>query len=271
MVIFRCIIWVKPCPSTDPMIMNIQAITSTPDEVVPMHINNVRFHPESYPANNTYPFNLQAFHSTPGLSFETNITFFIGENGSGKSTLLKAIARRCGIHIWEEERGRFGNNPYEEDLFKYIDVSWSDDKKPGAFFSSERYQHLAKIIDEWAISDPKLLDYFGGKSLMSQSHGESFMAFFQSRYKIEGLYFMDEPETALSPRRQIEFVRLLMNQSRDGHAQFIIATHSPILLSCPGATIVSFDHQALKILAYDQSDYYLIYRDFLLNREKYLV
>jgi predicted ATPase len=236
-----------------------------------MHVSNVRFHPGNYPANDTYPFNLQAFHNTPGLSFETNITFFIGENGSGKSTLLKAIARRCGIHIWEEERGRFGNNPLEEDLFKYIDVTWTMDKKPGAFFSSERYQHLAKIIDEWAISDPKLLDYFGGKSLMSQSHGESFMAFFRSRYKIEGLYFMDEPETALSPRRQIEFVRLLMDQCTDGHAQFIIATHSPILLSCPDSTIISFDHQALKTTAYEQTDYSLIYRDFLLNREKYLV
>jgi predicted ATPase len=236
-----------------------------------MHVNKVRFHPESYPAKDTYPFNLKVLHNTPELIFETNITFFIGENGSGKSTLLKAIARRCGIHIWEEERGRFGNNPLEEELFKYIDVSWSDDKKPGAFFSSERYQHLAKIIDEWAISDPKLLDYFGGKSLMSQSHGESFMAFFKSRYTIEGLYFMDEPETALSPRRQIEFVQLLMNQCRDGHAQFIIATHSPILLSCPGATIVSFDHKTLKIIAYEATDYYLIYRDFLLNREKYLV
>lgn len=235
-----------------------------------MHISSMTFHPENYPAKDNYPFNLLAFHNTPGLSFRTNITFFIGENGSGKSTLLKAIARRCGIHIWEEDRGRFGNNPYEEDLFKYIEVAWSLDKKPGAFFSSERYQHLAKIIDEWAISDPKLLDYFGGKSLMSQSHGESFMAFFRSRYRIEGIYFMDEPETALSPRRQIEFLRLLLSQSRDGHAQFIIATHSPILLSCPGSTIVSFDHQALRTIAYEETDYYLIYRDFLLHREHYL-
>ncbi|MGO9147650.1 MAG: AAA family ATPase [Desulfomonilia bacterium] len=235
-----------------------------------MHINKVTFSPESYPVHDIYPFNLQTFHDSLSLVFETNITFFIGKNGSGKSTLLKAIARRSGIHIWEEDRGRFGKNPYEEDLFKYIDVSWTCDKKPGAYFSSERYQHLAKIIDEWAISDPGLLDYFGGKSLMSQSHGESFMAFFRSRYKIEGLYFMDEPETALSTRRQIEFVQLLSSQSRDGHAQFIVATHSPILLSCPGATIVSFDHHTLKMVPYENTDYYLIYRDFLLHRERYL-
>ncbi|HVN71088.1 MAG TPA: AAA family ATPase [Desulfomonilia bacterium] len=234
-----------------------------------MHISKITFHPDSYPTRDTYPFDLQVFHSTSPLAFETNITFFIGENGSGKSTLLKAIARRSGIHIWEEDRGRYGKNPYEEDLFKYIDVAWTDSKKPGAFFSSERYQHLAKIIDEWAISDPDLLDYFGGKSLMSQSHGESFMSFFRSRYKIEGLYFMDEPETALSPRRQIEFMQLLTSQSRDGHAQFIIATHSPILLSCPGARIISFDQQALHAVDYEDTDYYLIYRDFLLHRERY--
>ncbi len=235
-----------------------------------MHIHKTIFHPEQYPVKDSYPFNLQVFNITAHVDFKTNITFFIGENGSGKSTLLKAIARRCGIYIWEEDRARYGGNPYVEDLFKYIDVAWSADKKPGAFFSSERYQHLAKIIDEWSISDPGLLDYFGGKSLMSQSHGESFMSFFKSRYQIEGVYFMDEPETALSPRRQIEFVQLLMDQSTDAHAQFIIATHSPILLSCPGATIVSFDHQQLTMMDYEDTDYYRIYRDFLLNREKYL-
>jgi len=138
------------------------------------------------------------------------------------------------------------------------------------FFSSERYQHLAKIIDEWAISDPKLLEYFGGRSLLSQSHGESFMSYFTSRFAIEGIYFLDEPETALSPRRQIEFVKTLVEHTRDGHAQFIIATHSPILLSCPGAVIWSFDGHELKELAYEDTDYFLIYRDFLLHRERYM-
>jgi predicted ATPase len=235
-----------------------------------MHIESVTLHPDRYPTRDPYPFNLEVFHSPGSLRFETNITFFIGENGSGKSTLLKAIARRCGIHIWEEDRSRYGNNPYEEDLFKYLDVAWRGMRKPGMFFSSERYQHLAKIIDEWAISDPRLLEYFGGKSLLSQSHGESFMSYFKARYAIEGLYFLDEPETALSPRRQIEFVRLLMDQSSDGHAQFVIATHSPILLSCPGAVIISFDGRAMKRIAYEQTDYYTIYRDFLLHRERYL-
>ncbi len=235
-----------------------------------MHITNVTLHPERYPSTELYPFNLQVFHTRRDLPFRKAITFFIGENGSGKSTLLKAIARRCSIHIWEEDRSRYGNNPHEEDLFKYLDVAWEDSRKPGMFFSSERYQHLAKIIDEWAISDPKLLEYFGGRSLLSQSHGESFMSYFTSRFAIEGIYFLDEPETALSPRRQIEFVKTLVEHTRDGHAQFIIATHSPILLSCPGAVIWSFDGHELKELAYEDTDYFLIYRDFLLHRERYL-
>lgn len=236
-----------------------------------MHIEKVTFKPGTYPSRALYPFNLSVFHNTPSLMFETNITLFIGENGTGKSTLLKAITRCCGIHIWEENLGRrFDHNLYEEDLYRYIDVAWTNGKKPGAFFSSETYQHLTKSIDDWASSDPGLMNYFGGKSLISQSHGESFMSFFKSRYKIEGLYFLDEPETALSPRRQIEFVRMLSNLSRDGHAQFIIATHSPILMSCPDAAIISFDHATLKKVAYEETDYYVIYKDFLLHRERYL-
>lgn len=235
-----------------------------------MHIESVTFRPSDYPARDIYPFSLAVFQEPARIAFETDITFFVGENGSGKSTLLKAIARRCGVYIWEEDRARFGNNPHEEDLFRYIDVEWKNGMKPGAFFSSERFQHLSKVIDELACSDPKLLDYFGGKSLLSQSHGESFMSFFQSRYRIEGIYFLDEPETALSPKRQIEFVKLLHEQSGNGHAQFIIATHSPILLSCPNAVIISFDSSALTKTTYEETDYYLIYRDFLLDRQRYL-
>jgi predicted ATPase len=102
---------------------------------------------------------------------------------------------------------------------------------------------------------------------MSQSHGESFMSYFRARYSVEGVYFLDEPETALSPRRQIEFIELLEEQGSDGHAQFVIATHSPILLSCPGARIMCFDGGTLTEKAYEETDYYLIYHDFLLARE----
>jgi len=236
-----------------------------------MHLKKLTLRPQDYPVKDIYPFNLDVFKSSPALEFDTKITFFCGENGSGKSTLLKAVTKRCGIYIWKEYgKTRFDYNPYEDELYRYIDIEWADGKKPGAYFSAESYEHLATIIDDWASCAPGLLDYFGGKSLITQSHGESFMSFFKSRYKIEGVYFLDEPETALSPKRQIEFLRLLTLMSADGHAQFVIATHSPILLSCPGAKIISFDGEKLEPIHYEETDYYRIYRDFLLDREKYL-
>jgi predicted ATPase len=235
-----------------------------------MHIKSVTLNSTRFPRDDVYPFNLDILRNSGTLNFERNITFFIGDNGTGKSTLLKAITKRSGIHIWmESDRTRFRDNPFEEELYRYIDVAWTDGRKPGAYFAAESYQHLAQIIDEWASADPNLLTYFGGKSLVAQSHGESFMSFFRSRYHIEGVYFLDEPETALSPRRQIEFLRLLEELGRDGHAQFIIATHSPILLSCPEAAIISFDGTALAGIAYEETDYYLIYRDFMLKQGRF--
>jgi predicted ATPase len=96
------------------------------------------------------------------------------------------------------------------------------------------------------------------------------LSLFANRYKIEGLYLSDEPETALSPKSQLELLRLLMRMSKAGHAQFIIASHSPILLACPGATIYSFDHIPIKEIQYEDTEYYQVYKDFFQNREKYL-
>ena len=232
-----------------------------------MHIASLALDPARFPDAAVYPFNLPILHQTRRIDFETNVTMFAGENGSGKSTLLKAMTRRCGIYMWTENcwsRSHF--NPHEESLCNYIDVTWTAGRKPGAFFSAETYEHLSKMIELWAADDPKLLDYFGGKSLIEQSHGESFMSFFKSRYTIEGVYFLDEPETALSPKRQLEFMEFLRDMGRDGHAQFIIATHSPLLLGCPGATIFSFDHAGIIRVTYEETDHFKLYREYLLNQ-----
>jgi predicted ATPase len=234
-----------------------------------MHLSSITLHPNQFPNTTAYPFNLPLFQNTPRLEFATNVTFFAGENGSGKSTLLKAIAKKCGIHLWTEECwSRVHYNPYEDELRQHLSVAWTNGQKPGAFFSAETYEHMTKMIDQWAATDPKLLDYFGGKSLIEQSHGESFMSFFKSRYTIEGVYFLDEPETALSPKRQLEFLAFLDQMGRDGHAQFIIATHSPILLSCPSATIFSFDHSSIAQVKYEETEHFRVYRDFILQRVK---
>jgi len=198
------------------------------------------------------------------------VTFFIGENGSGKSTLLEAIARRCNIHIWSGvEYTRVNPNPYEQALFLYLEVEWTNGILPGSFFSSQIFRNFAQLVEIWEADNPGQIDCFGGKSLLTQSHGQSLMSYFKSRYKIKGLYLMDEPETALSPKSQLQLLHLLQEMSRLGHAQFIIATHSPILLACPGAVIYSFDHTPLKEIQYEETDHYRIYKTFMENPERH--
>ena len=236
-----------------------------------MHIAKLTLLSDDYPSKQHYPFNLPLLHQTEGIEFSSAVTFFVGENGTGKSTLLEALARKCGIHIWQPmERTRFRYNPYENQLFRFITVEWTDGIVPGSFFASQVFRHFSQLLDEWAHSDPGLLEYFGGQSLMAQSHGQSLMSFFASRFKIKGLYLLDEPETALSAKTQLGLLGLLNELSGAGHAQFIIATHSPILLACPQATIYSFDHVPPRQINYEDTAHYQVYKDFLNNRDKYL-
>lgn len=205
------------------------------------------------------------------IRFRSPVTFFVGENGTGKSTLLEAIARKCGIHIWEGmERTRYEKNPYEKALHYATSVAWTDGAVPGSFFASQIFRNFAQLLDEWAALDPGLLDYFGGKSLISQSHGQSLLAFFRSRYRLRGLYLVDEPETALSPRSQLELLRLLGEATQADGAQFVIATHSPILTACPGAEIYSFDSVPAERVEYEATEHYRIYESFMRDRGPYL-
>lgn len=235
-----------------------------------MHLLNVKFHPEKFPTRDHYPFHLDVFRRTPQIEFTTPVTFFAGQNGTGKSTLLEAISVKCGIHIWKnEQRVRYQSNPYEDQLHRVMSIRWTDGSVPGSFFGSQIFQHFAQLLDEWAAGDPGLLEYFGGESLLTKSHGESLMAFFKARYKVKGLYLLDEPETALSPQSQIELLKVLSHARHSGQTQFIIATHSPILLACPGSTIYDFDRVPLQPIDYEETAYFRIYKDFMNNREKY--
>jgi predicted ATPase len=236
-----------------------------------MHLKKVTLQPEKYPTDQCYPFNLPLFHETSEVVFDAPVTFFAGENGTGKSTLIEALARACNIHIWRNSAGsRPEYNPYEEELHKFIKVEWTDGFVAGSFFGSRIFQHFTELLDEWAAADRGQLNYFGGKSLTTQSHGQSLMSFFRSRYSIKGLYLLDEPETALSPRSQIELLDILQNMSSAGHAQFIVATHSPLLLACPAASIYDFNSIPVQKIPYEETDHYRIYKDFLENRKKYL-
>ena len=236
-----------------------------------MHLKRVTLQSDGYPTTAFYPFNLPIFFKTDAISFETAVTLFAGENGSGKSTLLRALAQACGIHIWREiEETRFDRNPYENRFQDFLKVQWANGKVAGSYFGSDIFRDFARILDVWAAADPAQLDHFGGRSLMSQSHGESILSFFKSRYRIKGLYLLDEPEVALSPRSQLKFMDLLRQPQITAQAQFIIATHSPLLLACPGARIYSFDDAPIRPVRYEETEHYLIYRDFLNNRDDFL-
>jgi len=236
-----------------------------------MHLKHVTLLSEKYPTTEHYPFNLPLFQKTEAIQFYTPVTFFVGENGTGKSTLLEAMTHRCGIHIWRDvERTRYQVNPYEKRLPQYIRVEWVNGQVPGSYFGADTFNYFTRSLDEWAAADPGMLQYFGGQSLVTQSHGQSLMSYFRSRYKIKGLYLMDEPETALSPRSQVGLAKLLQEMGQAGHAQFIVATHSPILLACPGARIFSFDHSMVRPITYEETDYYRLYKAFMNNPEKFL-
>lgn len=236
-----------------------------------IYLKRVNIHPEKFPVLDHYPFNLKLFQNTEQISFTNPITFFVGENGTGKSTLLKAIAYRCGIHIWQSEFNlRYEENPYEEDLYKTLSVNWAQGPVKGSFFGSQIFTHFAKNLEEWAINDDKMLDYFGGKSLITQSHGQSLMSYFKSRYTLKGLYFLDEPETALSPSSLIELLNLLIKIRKQGHAQFIVATHSPLLLACPNCQIYDFNTTRINPTTYKETDYYKIYKTFMNQPDDYI-
>ncbi len=235
-----------------------------------MHLKRVSLYPENFPDRTIYPFSLEVLQQTRSLDFTRPVTFFAGENGAGKSTLLKAISRKCDIHIWQDtERTRYKYNQHEDDLYRYLQVDWADGPVPGSFFSGQLFQDFTRFLDEWAKADPGILEYFGGSSLLTLSHGQSIMSFFEARYKIKGIYLMDEPETALSPQSQIKLLKIWKRMSDAGHAQFIVASHSPILLAYPGATIYSFDYSPVKKISYEDTEYYRLYKDFLNNRESY--
>jgi len=141
---------------------------------------------------------------------------------------------------------------------------------PGSYFSSDIFRDFAVALDEFAAADPGMLKYFGGKSLMNQSHGESLLSYFSARYSIKGLYLLDEPETALSPASQVKLIKIITEAAAKGDAQFIIVSHSPILLACPGASIYSLDETPPRVVEYEETEYFKVYKEFLEDREKYL-
>jgi predicted ATPase len=211
-----------------------------------------------------HPFNVPAFSRGIDLTFRSKVTFFVGENGSGKSTLLEALAECCGFGpeggSRDHHRAAFAErSPFAQALR----LSWRPKVSEGFFLRAESFYNFATYLE--GVSDMRR---YGGKSLHAQSHGESFLALFAHRFE-QGLYILDEPEAALSPQRQLSFLRIIHDLATPGHAQFLIATHSPIILSYPGAVLFSLDGDEIRETRYEDTSHFLVTRDFLNSPERF--
>lgn len=232
-----------------------------------MYITKVKINRESFPTQQSYPFNIPAIRNTPQLALSKPIAFFVGENGSGKSTLLDAITRKCGVHVWDKPRRHVAHhNPYETRLVNHVDVTWANGRVSGSLFRAETFHDLADFLDDVALCDPGQLEYHGGRILNTLSHGEGILSYFGGRFRVKGLYFLDEPEAALSPASQLKFLKLLQQLGSEGRAQFVIATHSPILLACPGAQIFSFGDACIEEVSYHDTSHFQIYHKFFMDQ-----
>ena len=211
-----------------------------------------------------HPFNVPAFSRGIDLTFRTNVTFFVGENGSGKSTLLEALAECCGFNpeggSRDHQREAFAERSA---LAEALRLSWLPKVAEGFFMRAESFYNFATYIEQ--VSN---LRAYGGKSLHAQSHGESFLSLFTHRFE-QGLYILDEPEAALSPQRQLCFLRVIHDLETPGEAQFLISTHSPILLAYPGAVLFSLDGGSIREVEYRDTEHYRVTWDFLNAPERY--
>jgi predicted ATPase len=236
-----------------------------------MYITKVKIHSDRYPTDRCYPFNVSTLRETQELVFRKPVVFFVGENGSGKSTLLEAITQKCGIHIWDKPKRHLAHeNPYESRLSDYIQVTWANGQVPGSLFRAETFREFADFLDDVALCDPGRLKYHGGRILNTLSHGEGILSYFSGRYHVKGLYLLDEPESALSPASQVKFLQLLQRLEAKDHAQFIMATHSPILLAYPAGQIFSFDSGCIKEVNYEDTSHFKIYKQFFTDRSVFL-
>jgi len=228
------------------------------------------------PDKNSYISALPAVHclqSRGGLEFEQAVTFFVGENGTGKSTLLEAIAVAYGFNPEGGSRNfNFSTANTHSELCKFISLSRSRHAKDGFFLRAESLYNAASYIDalddKGGFSAPVISSY-GGVSLHEQSHGESFMALMQNRFGGNGIYLLDEPEAALSPSRQMAMLSL-MHELVQKDSQFIIATHSPILLAYPNACIYQFNEYSIEKVGYKDCDHYCLTKSFLDNPDRML-
>lgn len=207
----------------------------------------------------SYPFCLPIFRDEFDLSFERAVTIIVGENGSGKSTILEGIAALAGF---DNGGGGKGYRPIDhssaieatgEDLSVALRAGWLPKVSYGWFFRAETFFSVARYLDQTSESPPDYLSY---------SHAEGFLHFFEERCQRQGIFIFDEPESALSPSRQIEFLKLMRRMDESGQCQIIMATHSPILMAYPDATLLRLAKYGLEPVNVRDTDHYRVMREF---------
>jgi predicted ATPase len=212
-----------------------------------------------------YPFCLPFLQREFELAFDHAITIIVGENGAGKSTLLEGIAALAG---YDEAGGGKGYMPVDHStaieamgghLSQALRASWLPKITNGWFFRAESFFSVARYLDRASVEagDPTSAPDF-----LSHSHGEGFLRFFEERCRRQGIFIFDEPESALSPSRQIEFLKLLRRMDRSTICQVIMATHSPMLMACPGARLLRLSKYGLEPVTVEDTDHYRLMREF---------
>lgn len=223
-----------------------------------------------------FPLNLPAIQNLEEIIFHPNVTYIIGENGMGKSTLLEGIAIAYGFNP-EGGTLNFNFSSYDShsDLDKYLRlIKGVNRAEDHFFFRAETFYNLASNIEELDKEDDpifgsKIIDSYGGKSLHEQSHGESFFAAFMERFGGNGLYILDEPEAALSPLRQMSMLARINELAHQG-SQFIIATHSPIIMAYPHAKIIQLTEDSIFESRLEETQHYSIMKQFFENKDRML-
>lgn len=221
-----------------------------------------------------YPFCIPAIRNLSELEFHPKVTYFVGDNGTGKSTLLEAIAVAAGFNPEGGSRNfAWSTRESHSQLYEHTRLKRGITRpRDGFFFRAESYFNLATEIER-RDSDPDavggIIEFYGGRSLHEQSHGESFMTLVTKRFHGSGLYLLDEPEAALSPSRQMSVLTRMHDLIRQ-NSQFVIVTHSPILMAYPDSTIYLFSDDAITPIDYTETEHFNVTRDFLNRREAML-
>lgn len=217
-------------------------------------------------ADGKHPFTCPAVMRGLPLELDTPITFLVGENGSGKSTLLEGLAWALGFSAFGGDRSRsYAEGSEGHDLGRALALEWRQPVRDGFFLRAETFFNWVRYMED----ANSLFTAYGGRSLNSCSHGEAFLALFDNRFE-DGIYLLDEPEAALSPSRQLSFLTILHRLGESRCAQLLIATHSPILLALPGATVLQVDDCGLRRVDYRETEHFRLARDFLNAPQRFL-